>query len=79
MRKEIKLSRRQFIAKSTILAAASIVPRYVLGGSRHISPSDQLNVAVIGTGGQGITNIKNLRRLRARDEGNRRALSPDRI
>jgi predicted dehydrogenase len=60
MRKEIKLSRRQFIAKSTILAAASIVPRYVLGGSRHISPSDQLNVAVIGTGGQGITNIKNL-------------------
>jgi len=54
------LSRRKFIAKSTTLAAASIVPRHVLGGPGHIQPSDQLNVAVIGTGGQGIVNIKNL-------------------
>lgn len=60
MRKERNLSRRQFIAKSTTLAAASIVPRHVLGGPGHISPSDQLNVAIIGTGGQGITNIKAL-------------------
>ncbi len=57
MRKEQHLSRRQFITKSTTLAAASIVPRHVLGGLGHISPSDQLHVAIIGTGGQGITNI----------------------
>ena len=60
MRKERNISRRQFIAKSTTLAAASIVPRHVLGGLGHISPSNQLNVAIIGTGGQGIVNIKKL-------------------
>ena len=58
MRKERNLSRRQFITKSATLTAVSIVPRHVLGGRRHISPSNQLNVAVIGTGDQGITNIK---------------------
>jgi hypothetical protein len=60
MSKRKHLSRRQFIAKSATLATVSIVPRYVLGGQRHIPPSNQLNVAVIGTGGQGITNIKKL-------------------
>lgn len=60
MRKEQCLSRRQFITKSATLATISILPSHVLGGTKHISPSDQLNVAVIGTGGQGITNIKNL-------------------
>ena len=54
------LSRRKFITKSTILTAASIVPRHVLGSQGHIPPSNQLNVVVIGTGGQGITNIKKL-------------------
>ena len=58
MHKVKHLSRRKFIAKSTTLAAASIVPRHVLGGSKHVAPSNQLNVAVIGTGGQGITNIR---------------------
>lgn len=55
-----KLNRRGFMAKSMTLAAATIVPRHVLGGPGHVAPSEQLNVAVIGTGGQGITNIKNL-------------------
>jgi len=55
-----KLSRRQFVASTTTLAVASIVPRHVLGGPRHTAPSDQLNVAVIGTGGRGIQNILNL-------------------
>jgi hypothetical protein len=50
MRKEQHLSHRQFIAKSATPAAASIVPRHVLGGLGHISPSDQLNVVIIGTG-----------------------------
>ena len=60
MRNVRNLSRRQFRATSTTLAAASIVPRHVLGGPGHTPPSEQLNVAVIGTGGQGITNIKGL-------------------
>jgi len=58
MYKEQNLNRRQFIAKSGTYAAISIVPRHVLGGAGNVSPSDQLNLAVIGTGGQGITNIK---------------------
>ncbi len=58
--KEQRLNRRQFIAKSAVLSVAGLVPRHVLGGSNHIPPSDQLNVPVIGTGGQGITNIKTL-------------------
>ena len=37
MRKEQKLNRRQFIAKSTTLAtAATIIPRHVLGGPGHV-------------------------------------------
>ena len=60
MYKEHLLSRRQFIAKSATFASISMVPRHVLGGPGHVPPSEQLNVAVIGTGGQGITNIKKL-------------------
>jgi myo-inositol 2-dehydrogenase/D-chiro-inositol 1-dehydrogenase len=47
-------SRRDFIKKSAIgLAAYTIVPRKVLGGTRFIAPSDELTKAVIGVGGQG--------------------------
>ena len=54
------LSRRRLLAQTAAFATASIVPSHVLGGPGRIAPSEQLNVAVIGTGGQGITNIKNL-------------------
>ena len=54
------ISRRRFVASTAALTAATIVPRHVLGGPGRTAPSDQLNVAVIGTGGQGIVNIKNL-------------------
>jgi len=60
MRKKQQLSRRRFITKSAALATVSILPRHVFGGIGHTPPSNELNVAVIGTGGQGITNIKNL-------------------
>lgn len=60
MRADRNLSRRKFLTASTTLAAATIVPRHVLGGPGRVPPSEQLNVAVIGTGGQGITNIMNL-------------------
>jgi predicted dehydrogenase len=54
------INRRSFIAGSTALAGAAFLPRNLLGGPGHTPPSEQLNVAVIGTGGQGITNIRNL-------------------
>src|ERR1700712_5373285 len=46
--------RRDFIKKSAIgVAAFTIVPRYVLGGTGFIAPSDQLTKAVVGVGGMG--------------------------
>jgi predicted dehydrogenase len=49
-----KNSRREFIKKTAVAAAAfTIVPRFVLGGNGYIAPSDQLTKAVIGTGAMG--------------------------
>jgi predicted dehydrogenase len=54
-------TRRQFIATTTAAAAGlTIVPRHVLGGPRFIPPSDKVNVALIGAGGQGRTNARAL-------------------
>ena len=58
--KKLNSSRRKFI-KGGALAATSffIVPRKVLGGTGFISPSDQLNLAAIGSGGKGFSDIRN--------------------
>ncbi len=56
--KEKNKSRRDFLAKSALAAAAfSIVPRFVLGGKGHIPPSDQLTKGIIGVGGMGRNHI----------------------
>ncbi|MEN6425151.1 MAG: Gfo/Idh/MocA family oxidoreductase [Phycisphaerales bacterium] len=60
MRPSQTLSRRRLLIGTAGLTVAGMVPSRVLAGSGRIPPSEQLNVAVIGTGGQGITNIKNL-------------------
>jgi len=53
-KEEAPNSRREFVKKSAIgIAAFSIVPRFVLGGTGYIAPSDQLTKAVIGIGGMG--------------------------
>jgi predicted dehydrogenase len=53
------LSRRAFIGRSaTALAGVSIVPRYVLGGPGYIAPSDMINMAMIGVGGQGTFDMR---------------------
>mgnify|MGYP000462870678 CR=1 FL=1 len=51
-------SRRNFI-KGTGLATAGfmIVPRHVLGGTGYVPPSDTLNIAGIGAGGKGTSDI----------------------
>jgi predicted dehydrogenase len=50
---EKNLSRRTFIgAASSALAAATIVPRHVLGRG-ETPPSDKLNIAGVGIGGRG--------------------------
>ena len=53
------ISRRSFIKKGTIASSIFIVPRHVLGGIGYTSPSDQLNIAAIGAGGKGASDISN--------------------
>ncbi|HUV40768.1 MAG TPA: Gfo/Idh/MocA family oxidoreductase [Sedimentisphaerales bacterium] len=57
--KSNKLNRRQFMGGMMAAGAAyTIVPRYVLGDTGHTPPSEKLNIAAIGAGGMGATNIE---------------------
>jgi predicted dehydrogenase len=48
------IGRRDFLEKSAAaLTGMVIVPRHVLGGKGRAAPSDKLNIAGIGVGGQG--------------------------
>lgn len=50
-------TRREFIKKSAVAAAAfTIVPRFVLGKG-YIAPSDQLTKGIVGIGGMGKNHI----------------------
>lgn len=51
------INRREFMGTSAAMAAATIVPRRVLGGPQFVAPSDKMNVAYIGTGTQGIRTM----------------------
>ena len=56
---EHKISRRSFMGGVAAAAASfTIVPGYVLGGTGNTPPSEKINLAIIGTGGQGIVNLK---------------------
>src|SRR5688572_19000701 len=60
-RKETSMiSRRDFVTKAAATTAAvTIVPRHVLGRGQT-PPSDRLNIAGVGVGGMGRTNLLNL-------------------
>ena len=51
------LSRRELVGKATAIAALTFVPSYVLGHNGSQPPSDKLNIAAIGVGGMGASNI----------------------
>jgi predicted dehydrogenase len=53
-----RVGRRGFVAGAAATAAATIVPRHVLGGPGFVAPSDKLNVAGIGVGGMGASDIQ---------------------
>jgi predicted dehydrogenase len=55
--KKHSLSRRSFIAQSTAVAAFTVVPRSVLGGPGHTPPSEKLNIAGVGIGGKGYSDL----------------------
>ncbi|MGB2502218.1 MAG: Gfo/Idh/MocA family protein [Flavobacteriaceae bacterium] len=52
-------SRRAFLKKGILASSIMIVPRHVLGGQGFLAPSDQLNIAGIGAGGKGRSDIIN--------------------
>jgi predicted dehydrogenase len=53
--------RRHFLATTaSAVAATTILPRHVLGGPGFVAPSDKVNVALVGAGGQGLTNARSL-------------------
>ncbi len=55
-----EVSRRSFIRSAAVTGAAiSIVPRHVLGRG-YTPPSDLLNIACVGVGGMGRSNLINL-------------------
>ena len=59
------ISRRTFVRDGATAAAAfamapMIVPRHVLGGPGYRPPSRTLNVAMIGFGGMGMSNMNSL-------------------
>jgi len=55
-----KISRRQFVGHVAATSAGiAIVPRHVLGRGQT-APSDRFNVAAVGVGGQGRSNLVNL-------------------
>ena len=54
-------SRRLFVKGSSLAAAGfMIVPRHVLGGTGFISPSDKVNIAGIGAGGKGFSDLNEM-------------------
>jgi predicted dehydrogenase len=52
-------NRRLFLrVSSTAAAGFMIIPRHVLGGKGYVAPSDKLNIAGIGVGGQGAWDLQ---------------------
>ena len=59
--KDKTTSRRTFIKGAALTAAGiSIIPRHVLGGPGFKAPSDTLNIAGVGVGGMGKSNLRNM-------------------
>ncbi len=55
------ISRRDFMQGAAGAAMAfTIVPRHVLGGAGHTPPSEKLNIAGVGVGGQGVDDLSEM-------------------
>jgi predicted dehydrogenase len=58
--KEKTLSRRDFMGAAAAIGAFTVVPRHVLGGAGHTAPSEKLNIASIGAGGQAAHDLRQM-------------------
>ena len=57
----MKTTRRQFIrTTASTVALFNIIPRHVLGGPKFVPPSEKINIALVGAGGQGRSNLRAL-------------------
>jgi hypothetical protein len=55
------MNRRKFLGYAAVSAAAfNLVPRHVLGGPNFVAPSEKINLALIGCGTQGLTEMLGL-------------------
>ncbi len=57
------IRRRAFLGGALAAATFTIVPRRVLGGSGQVPPSERLNVAKVGCGGMGHSDLRTVSRL----------------
>ncbi|MDD4144733.1 MAG: Gfo/Idh/MocA family oxidoreductase, partial [Prolixibacteraceae bacterium] len=61
MNSKKEVSRRTFIGLSATTAAGfTILPSKVISGLGYTAPGDKLNIAGIGVGGQGYSNLRNM-------------------
>lgn len=59
----MNVTRRDLLKSAALTAAFTIVPRHVLGGPKFVAPSEKVNIAIIGAGGQGLHNARQLFQL----------------
>ena len=59
MKKQPNNSRRDFLKKAAAASSIFIVPRHVLGGPGFVAPSDTVNLAAVGIGGKGRSDLAN--------------------
>jgi len=52
------INRRHFIGATAAASLFQIVPRHVLGGPGYTAPSEKLNIAGVGIGGMGGSNLR---------------------
>lgn len=58
--KQEKMTRRGFMGAAAGVAAFTVVPRHVVAGSGNAAPSEKINIAGVGIGGQGGHDIDQL-------------------
>lgn len=56
-------TRREFLRATSTIAACHILPRHVLGGPGYTPPSETVTVGIVGAGGRGFQNTKQLLKL----------------
>ncbi|MBN1816582.1 MAG: Gfo/Idh/MocA family oxidoreductase [Sedimentisphaerales bacterium] len=55
---KFRITRRQFLGTTAAATTAfTIIPRHVLGGTGSKAPSDKLNIAGVGIGGKGYSDL----------------------